>query len=71
MYTFVTRFIHDFNNNSIDRANVELTNSEEVKSFVSSLKNNKAPGLDGINSIILKNMPDYFFEFLSKLFNFF
>ena len=48
-----------------------FTDANEVESFVRSLKNNKAPGLDGVNSIILpsENMPSVFFEVLSRIFN--
>ena len=60
----VSSFIHDLNYKIPERSDIELSTSDEVKSFILLLKNNKSPGLDGINSIILKNMPDYFFETL-------
>lgn len=50
-------------------SNTENTDISEVKEYIRLLKNNKAPGLDGINSIILKNMPELFYEILSKIFN--
>lgn len=46
-----------------------LTDVDEVKFFVKSLKNKKAPGLDGISPIILKNMTNTFFIVITRIFN--
>ena len=46
-----------------------LTSVEEVKFFIGTLKNSKAPGLDGINSIILKNMTNTFYTLITQIFN--
>ena len=46
-----------------------LTDVNEVKFFVKSLKNNKAPGLDAISPIILKNMTNTFFVVITRIFN--
>ena len=51
----VKKYIQSLRNISINDSQVTLTNVNEVKSFVFTLKNNKAPGLDGINSLTLKN----------------
>lgn len=56
-------------NHSLGSSGIELTDAAEVRAYVMLLKNNKASGMDGINSIILKNMPDFFYEILSKIFN--
>lgn len=50
-------------------AEQELTTPEEVKFFINTLKNSKAPGLDGINSIMLKKMTATFFKVITEIFN--
>lgn len=66
----VNRYIQNLNNNNDNNVDHNiLTNIEEIKAYVFLLKNKKAPGLDGINSIILKNMPDLIFEVLASIFN--
>lgn len=47
----------------------ELTTVDEVKFYVNSQKNSKAPGIDGIKPIILKKMSDTFFDTLTSIFN--
>jgi hypothetical protein len=42
---------------------------EEMKHIIKYLRNNKAPGLDGISSEILKNLDDEFLSHLLGLFN--
>lgn len=41
-----------------DTANIQLTNNDEIKNIIKSLKTHKAPGLDVIKNIALKNLPD-------------
>lgn len=47
----------------------ELTSVNEVKFFANSLKNSKAPGIDGIKPILLKRLSDVFYSTLTKIFN--
>ena len=42
---------------------------EDVKYFISRLKNKKAPGESGITNIMLKNLPDEFTENIVKIYN--
>lgn len=46
-----------------------LTSVDEVRFYVNQLKNSKAPGIDGIKPIVLKNMPNSIFIIISKVFN--
>lgn len=66
----VRSYLENFNNSNefiVDQNS--LTDIVEIKEVVLTLKNNKAPGLDGINSIILKKMPDPIFAILNNIFN--
>ena len=46
-----------------------LTSVDEVRFYVNQLKNSKAPGIDGIKPIVLKNMPNSVFKIISTIFN--
>lgn len=43
------------------------TSVGEIKLFISYLKNSKGPGIDGINNILIMNLPDSALEFLASL----
>lgn len=53
-----------------DDEEIPLTDLAEVLTLTSLQKNSKAPGIDGIPSILLKNMPNVFFQILVNVFNF-
>lgn len=46
------------------------TNVTELKYYLSALKNSKSPGLDGIQNVVLKNLPLSVLSLLVKVFNF-
>ena len=48
---------------------VNLITLEEVRLQIKKLKNNKAPGFDGILNIFLKKLPDIALEFLRNILN--
>lgn len=66
----VEKYVKQLDNCAITSSEVCLTDASEIKNFVFSLKNHKSPGLDSINAIVFKNMPDVLFEMLAKIFNF-
>ena len=45
---------------------INLSTIEEIKQFTRKLKNYKAPGIDGIKPILLKNMPETFFSSITN-----
>ena len=47
-----------------------LTSLDEIKFFISCLKNSKAPGIDQINNILLKNLPLSALNYLLRIYNF-
>lgn len=65
----VNTFYRSLDQNTIDVADA-LTNRNELEFFIKKLKNNKAPGLDGIHNIVLKKLPVPALNFLVKVFNF-
>lgn len=56
--------------NNIEAVVDTLINREELEFHIGKLRNNKAPGLDGIRSIVLKKLPGTALDFLVRLFNF-
>lgn len=46
-----------------------LTNNWEIKHQIKQSKNRKAPGVDNINNLVLKHLPNKAIAFLTKLFN--
>jgi len=48
---------------------LELTDVNEILSIVRNLKNPKAPGLDEVNNILIKNLPPKGFEYLKFIIN--
>jgi methyl coenzyme M reductase subunit D len=48
---------------------LELTDVNEILSIVRNLKNPKAPGLDDVNNILIKNLPPKGFEYLKFIIN--
>lgn len=47
------------------------TDAKELQEICHTFKNNKSPGMDNIQNIVLKNMPTEFFNILAKVFNFY
>lgn len=47
----------------------DLFDDADIMSSIAALKNRKAPGCDGINSILLKNLPDSGVKQLTKIYN--
>ena len=47
----------------------EAITSEEVRSAVNKIKNNKSPGCDEINAELLKNSPEIVFENIAQILN--
>lgn len=45
------------------------TNSREICEIVKNLKRNKAPGMDRITNLMIKNLPKKAFDFIAKIFN--
>lgn len=45
------------------------TDANELEEICHTFKNNKAPGIDKIHNIVLKNMPTEFYNVLAKVFN--
>lgn len=52
-----------------NRDNPELTDVREILSIIRNLKNPKAPGLDDVNNILIKNLPQKGFEYLKFIIN--
>ena len=52
-----------------NRDEPEFTNVDEIKSIIRNLKNPKAPGLDEVNNILIKNLPEKGFEYLKFIIN--
>lgn len=48
---------------------VEYTNKTEIKEIIRTLKNRKAPGEEGIQGIVIKNLPDNIIEILEDIYN--
>jgi hypothetical protein len=43
--------------------------TDEIKCIIKAMKNNKAPGFDGIQNILLKNLPENAISLLTKIIN--
>lgn len=62
-------------NREIDLEEIDISDSEnlitveEIKQQVMRLKNNKAPGLDGILNLFMKKLPEIGYIFLKNIFN--
>lgn len=65
----VLKHMNWLQNQVVDDAEIEFTCKEEVQYLIKKLKNGKAPGIDGIKPIILKNMPDSLLTLIVKIFN--
>lgn len=47
----------------------ELANLDEIQNIIRNLKNTKAPGLDEVNNILIKNLPPKGLEYLKFIIN--
>lgn len=65
----VSRFIASFNNESIDPDEIEACSMSQLVSLIKNLKNNKSPGPDGIQNVLVKNLPPLALEKLLKILN--
>jgi hypothetical protein len=67
-----TQEVNNTVNETLERNNeecVELADEGEIISIVRNLKNPKAPGLDDVNNILVKNLPPKGFEYLKYIIN--
>ena len=56
-------------NREITVENIDLVTPREIQKAVTRTKSKKAPGLDGIQNIVLKNLPEKAFVQLTYIFN--
>lgn len=59
-----------FSGNIVRHSNCDLTSPSEVKEIIKKLKNKKAPGDDGITSLLIKKLPNKTIVYVTKLFNY-
>jgi hypothetical protein len=66
----VSEKIAELNNSGpADVQGGDLTSPGEIRSILKRLKNRKAPGPDGINNLVLKNLPRMVLVYLTYVFN--
>lgn len=65
----ILRTVENFNSNPPDGSNVVLITESELTSILLQIKATKAPGLDNIPNILLKNLPEEAVKLLVRIFN--
>lgn len=65
----VNEVIQNFNNQSANVDNSYLIDTGYIVSILKTLKNKKAPGIDGVNNQCLKNLPKQGLKVLTKIVN--
>lgn len=66
----VDRSIQRLDKTRIDKKTINEITPFEIYNIAKSLKNNKAPGIDRLDNILIKNFPFKCFHFLTNIFNF-
>ena len=62
------KFVEDFLKKPCE-SEIDFITLEQLKYYIKSTKNNKAPGIDGISNSVLKNLPDFVLEVIVEIFN--
>lgn len=63
------RYANTLKGNNDEAPNEILTKPEEIQMLIKCLKNSKAPGIDGVQNIVLKRLPETAIETICKIFN--
>lgn len=65
----VAKCLKNIERMTIESSQINLVNTQEVRSHIKNLKNSKAPGFDNFSNILLKNIPISAIGNIAKIFS--